>query len=256
MPFSNALIALTGVGREGQVGEVVAQAFADRGAELALLDVNADGVRARAAAIVARGGRARAYPCDLTDADAVRRVAEEIAATAAADGGRGVRALVNLAGGFAMSGPVADSDVAVLHRQIAINLTTAYCATRAFLPALRAGAAGDGALTRGDASIVFFASAAALPGASIASMSAYAAAKSGVLALMRAVAEEERDHGVRANALAPTAIRTGDNLRAMGADAGDGGGVRYVERESVADAVLFLCSPEARNVTGQVLKLE
>ena len=250
MPFSNALIALTGVGREGQVGEVVAQAFADRGAELALLDVNADGVRARAAAIVARGGRARAYPCDLTDADAVRRVAEEIAATAAADGGRRVRALVNLAGGFAMSGPVADSDVAVLHRQIAINLTTAYCATRAFLPALRAGAAGDGA--RGDASIVFFASAAALPGASIASMSAYAAAKSGVLALMRAVAEEERDHGVRANALAPTAIRTGDNLRAMGAD----GGVRYVERESVADAVLFLCSPEARNVTGQVLKLE
>ena len=250
MPFSNALIALTGVGREGQVGEVVAQAFADRGAELALLDVNADGVRARAAAIGARGGRARANPCDLTDADAVRRVAEEIAATAAADGGRGVRALVNLAGGFAMSGPVADSDVAVLHRQIAINLTTAYCATRAFLPALRAGAAGDGA--RGDASIVFFASAAALPGASIASMSAYAAAKSGVLALMRAVAEEERDHGVRANALAPTAIRTGDNLRAMG----DGGGVRYVERESVADAVLFLCSPEARNVTGQVLKLE
>ena len=255
MPFSNALIALTGVGREGQVGEVVAQAFADRGAELALLDVNADGVRARAAAIVARGGRARAYPCDLTDADAVRRVAEEIAATAAADGGgRGVRALVNLAGGFAMSGPVADSDVAVLHRQIAINLTTAYCATRAFLPALRAHAASAGAGARGDASVVFFASAAALPGASIASMSAYAAAKSGVLALMRAVAEEERDHGVRANALAPTAIRTGDNLRAMGTDAG--GGVRYVERESVADAVLFLCSPEARNVTGQVLKLE
>lgn len=252
MPFSNALIALTGVGREGQVGEVVAQAFADRGAELALLDVNADGVRARAAAIVARGGRARAYPCDLTDADAVRRVAEEIAAAAA---GRGVRALVNLAGGFAMSGPVADSDVAVLHRQIAINLTTAYCATRAFLPALRAHAASAGAGARGDASVVFFASAAALPGASIASMSAYAAAKSGVLALMRAVAEEERDHGVRANALAPTAIRTGDNLRAMGTDAGDSG-VRYVERESVADAVLFLCSPEARNVTGQVLKLE
>ncbi|HET7459013.1 MAG TPA: SDR family oxidoreductase [Gemmatimonadaceae bacterium] len=254
MLFSNALVALTGVGREGQVGEVVARAFADRGARLALLDVNADAVRARAAAIVARGGDARAYPCDLTDADAVRRVADEVAAWSAQAGGTGVRALVNVAGGFAASGPVADSDVAVLHRQIAINLTTAYCATRAFLPALRTAATSGGG-DRGDASVVFFASAAALPGASggAASLSAYVAAKSGVLALMRAVAEEERDRGVRANALAPTVIRTGDNLRAMGDDRG---GVRYVERESVADAVVFLCSPAARNVTGQVLKLE
>jgi NAD(P)-dependent dehydrogenase (short-subunit alcohol dehydrogenase family) len=81
-------------------------------------------------------------------------------------------------------------------------------------------------------------------------MSAYAAAKSGVLALMRAVAAEERARGVRANAVAPTAIRTRDNLEAMGE------GVRYVERESVADVVLWLCSPAARNVSGQVFKLE
>jgi 3-oxoacyl-[acyl-carrier protein] reductase len=256
MPFSNAVIALTGVGREGQVGEVVAQAFADRGAELALLDVNADGVRARAAAVVARGGRARAYPCDLTDADAVRRVADDVAASAAA-AGRTVRALVNVAGGFAMSGPVAESDVALLQRQLAINLTTAYCATRAFLPALRAAAASatNGGEGDGDASVVFFASAAALPGATgVAGMSAYVAAKTGVLALMRAVAEEERDRGVRANALAPTAIRTAENLRAAAAGAADE--TRYVSRESVADAVLFLCSTAARNVTGQVLKLE
>jgi NAD(P)-dependent dehydrogenase (short-subunit alcohol dehydrogenase family) len=254
MLFSNALIALTGVGREGQVGEVVARALAARGARLALLDVNADAVRARAAAIVASGGDARAYPCDLTDADAVRRVADEIVASTS--GGGGVRALVNVAGGFAASGPVGESDVAVLQRQIAINLTTAYCATRAFLPALRAAAAtnsgGGGGGGGGDASVVYFAAAAALPGARIAGLSAYVAAKSGVLALMRAVAEEERDRGVRANAIAPTAIRTGDNLRAMG----DAAGVRYVERESVADAVVYLCSPAARNVTGQVLKLE
>jgi NAD(P)-dependent dehydrogenase (short-subunit alcohol dehydrogenase family) len=70
---------------------------------------------------------------------------------------------------------------------------------------------------------------------------------------MRAVAEEERDRGVRANALAPTAIRTAENLRAAG---GAADATRYVSRESVADAVLFLCSTAARNVTGQVLKLE
>lgn len=246
MNFTNGLAVLTGVGRTGQVGEVVARAFAERGADVVLIDRTPDGVRARAAEIAAATGvRAWGRACDLTDGDAVRRLAEEVAAEY---GGGRVHALVNLAGGFAASGPVGESDLAVLERMLAINLVTAYSATRAFLPFLRAAAAGR---DDGGTSVVYFASAAALPGASAAGIGAYVAAKSGVLALMRAVAEEERAAGVRANALAPTTIRTGENLRAMG-DAG----VRYVEREAVADAVLFLCSSAARNVTGQVLKLE
>jgi NAD(P)-dependent dehydrogenase (short-subunit alcohol dehydrogenase family) len=54
---------------------------------------------------------------------------------------------------------------------------------------------------------------------------------------------------VRANAVAPTAIRTATNVADMG-DKAD-----YVERESVADVVAFLASPLARNVSGQVLVL-
>jgi 3-oxoacyl-[acyl-carrier protein] reductase len=138
-----------------------------------------------------------------------------------------------------MLGPVGDSTSADWERMMRINLTTAYQATRALLPALRQA--------RG--SIVFFASEAALPDARVARMAAYAAAKAGVVTLMRAVAQEERDNGVRANAVAPAAIRTADNVRDMGADA------RYVEREDVASAVLFLCSPAARAVTGQVIRL-
>jgi NAD(P)-dependent dehydrogenase (short-subunit alcohol dehydrogenase family) len=80
-------------------------------------------------------------------------------------------------------------------------------------------------------------------------MAAYAAAKSGVLILMRAVAEEERGTGVRANAVAPTAIRTAENVASMGE------GARYVEREEVAGVVAWLCSDDARTVTGQVLSL-
>ncbi|MDQ3520441.1 MAG: SDR family oxidoreductase, partial [Gemmatimonadota bacterium] len=142
--------------------------------------------------------------------------------------------------GFAMTGPVADSDPNAWRKQFDINLTTAYVATRAFLPLLRAA--------RG--AIVFFASAAVLPGGKFANMAAYAAAKSGVLALMRAVADEERENGVRANAIAPTAVRTSANLDSMGSS------VRYVEREQVADTVVYLCSDEASAVTGQVLQLE
>jgi NAD(P)-dependent dehydrogenase (short-subunit alcohol dehydrogenase family) len=67
---------------------------------------------------------------------------------------------------------------------------------------------------------------------------------------MRAVAQEERESGVRSNALAPTAIRTATNVESMGQNA------RYVEREEVADAVYFLCfSDAARSITGQVVQL-
>jgi len=138
-----------------------------------------------------------------------------------------------------MSGPVGESDPSVWHRQIAISLTTAYVATRAFMSALR----------RGKGSIVYFGAAAVLPGGEVAGKSAYAAAKAGVLALMQAVSQEERKHGVRANAVAPTMIRTAMNVSDMGADR------NYVERESVADAVRWLCSEAARDVTGQTIRL-
>jgi NAD(P)-dependent dehydrogenase (short-subunit alcohol dehydrogenase family) len=83
----------------------------------------------------------------------------------------------------------------------------------------------------------------------VAEKSAYAAAKAGVLALMQAVSQEERKNGVRANAVAPTMIRTAMNVSDMGADR------NYVERESVADAVRWLCSDGARDVTGQTIRL-
>jgi NAD(P)-dependent dehydrogenase (short-subunit alcohol dehydrogenase family) len=96
---------------------------------------------------------------------------------------------------------------------------------------------------------VFFASQAVLPGSSGAKTSAYAAAKAGVLALMRSIAAEERPNGVRANAVAPTSIRTAANVRDMGDD------VRYVEREQVADVVTFLSSSAASAISGAVVPL-
>lgn len=236
MRFDGKVVVVTGVGRAGQAGEAIARAFAEEGASIVAIDRNPDDVEARATELRDAGHSALAFPCDLTDQAQVDAVARTIAAS---HNGR-IDALVNAAGGFAMSGPLAESDTAVWHRQFAINLTTAYLATRALLPLLRP--------TRG--AIVYFTSAAALPGAKVKQMAAYAAAKSGVVALMRAVAQEERDTGVRSNAVAPTAIRTAMNLESMG-DA-----VRYVEREEVARTVMFLCSSAASAVTGQVVELQ
>lgn len=231
--FAGRSVVLTGVGREGQVGEAVATAFAELGARVFLVDRQESDARARADALVAAGRRAAGLGVDLTDANGVAALAERIRD---ATGGR-VHAVVHLAGGFTRSGPVADSDPSLWARQFAINATTAYMVSRAFLPMLRT--------TKG--SLVFFASEAVLPGGRVAEVSAYAAAKGALVELMRAIAQEEAPRGVRANAVAPSSVRTAANVAAMGPDAA------YVSREDVAKVVLWLCSEDARVVSGQVI---
>ena len=233
MEFAGRSIVLTGVGREGQVGEAVAQAFAEHGARVFLVDHIEENVRARAEALLARGLRAAYLAADLTDVAATMTLAERVRDATA---GR-VHAVVHLAGGFATSGPVADSDPAIWQRQLAMNATTAYLTARAFLPSLRTA----------KGSLVFFASEAVLPGARATNVSAYVASKSAVVALMQAIAQEEHAHGVRANAVAPATIRTTANIAAMGAE------MPMVTREAVADVVLWLCSDAARAVNGQLV---
>lgn len=233
--FTESTIVLTGVGGEGQVGETVAAAFAKLGASLVLVDRTADKVEARATALTRDGYAARGYACDLTNADDVASLVAHLKS----DGVDKVHGLVHMAGGFAMSGPVAESSLDVWNHQIAINLTTAYLTTRAFLPLLRR--------TRG--AIVLFSSQPALPGESGPNKAAYAVAKTGVATLMRAIAAEERKNGVRANALAPASIRTAKNMAEMSEK------THYVEREQVADVVTFLCSNAASAISGELLPL-
>lgn len=234
--FTGRTVVLTGFGRPGQVGEAVAQTFARAGAHLVLVDRDESDQDARTAELRSLGVSVRLFACDLSDITEMTKLVAKIEAVAP----DGVHALVCVAGGFAMSGPVAESDPAIFHKMIAINLTTAYLTTRGVLPLLR----------RARGSIVYFSAAAVLPGGTGARMSAYAAAKSGVSMLMRAVAGEEAEHGVRANALAPTMIRTATNEQSMGSDK------RYVEREQIADIALYLCSDAARAITGQVIRLD
>jgi NAD(P)-dependent dehydrogenase (short-subunit alcohol dehydrogenase family) len=228
-------ILITGVGMRGQVGEAVAAALAAAGDHVLVVERTLADAEARVRDVVAAGGRANGYAADLSDPGATERLARDLMR----EHGERVDAVVHLAGGWLPGATVAESSAEYWERSLAINLLTAAYTARAFLPAVRNA--------RG--AFVFFSSEAALPGGSPGGMAAYAAAKQGVIALMRAIAQEERSHGVRANAVAPAAIRTASNEARMGADA------RYVEREDVARTVQWLCSDAARAVSGEVVRL-
>lgn len=231
--FAGRTALITGVGRPGQVGHAIASALGARGAHVHLAGRNRAEVDARRAELAAGGVTAVAHAVDLADPAAAAALAGEVGATT----GGSLHLLVHAAGGFAASGAVADSDPELWIGQHRINATTAYLTTRACLPLLRAG--------RG--SIIYFASAAALAGGAAGGLSAYVAAKSAVIALARAVAQEEAAAGVRANVIAPTAIRTPENVRSMGDD------VRFVEMSEIVETVALLA--DASGVSGEVIRL-
>ncbi|QGP80588.1 SDR family NAD(P)-dependent oxidoreductase [Sphingobium sp. CAP-1] len=168
---------------------------------------------------------------DLTDGDATRDAVRQ----AIADRGP-LHALVNVAGTFRWE-TMADGDAATWSTLFDINLRTAVNAVRAALPALREG--GGAVVSIGAASAI----------KAGAGMGAYAASKAGIAKLTEALAEEEKDHGVRVNAVLPSIIDTPANR----ADMPDADFSRWVAPSAVASVIAFLLSDGASAVTGACL---
>jgi 3-oxoacyl-[acyl-carrier protein] reductase len=224
---------LTGVGRVGQIGHAVAQAFGAAGARLLLVDRDVPSVTARGAELRAAGVDARVATGDLTQPDAARAAV----ALARRELG-GLDLAVNLAGGLTTFGSFLDTKPEAFERELAINLKTTWYVSQAVIPAL---------IERGGGSIVNFASIALVrPGARLA---AYAAAKGAVAGLTQVLAKEFVAQGVRVNAVAPSAVRTTTNQ----ADMGSNPDTPYVEMDDIVRVVLFLASDAARGLTGQII---
>ena len=166
---------------------------------------------------------------------------DERSVEAGFEGISGLWAAVNCAGGWKGGSPVKDTSVEVFEAMIGANLRSAFLVSRA---ALRRFGTEGGRIVTVSAAIV-----SSLIG--IGGGAAYAAAKAGVIALTKALAEEGAASGVRANCVAPGTMRTPQNERAMPGV----GSARWVKVEDVAEAIAFLCDPRSVAVNGAVVTL-
>lgn len=229
--LAERVVLVTGVSHDGQVGQSVAQALAERGARLAIAARSREQVDARAAELRTAGARVLALAVDLAAEDQVQQAVDRVVS----EFGR-VDVLINLAGGLTRYKPLVEHTLEDWNHELGNNLLTAFLCTRAVFPLMRSAGSG---------SIVNFARA----GAVQANMVAYSCAKAGIEALTRTLALEGRDHGIRVNAIAPGLVDTASNIEAMKPKDLK----KWARREDIARAAVFLASDESAGITGQVI---
>ena len=174
------------------IGQAIAEAFAQEPeARLALVARSQDKLDAVAVQCRARGAEAVVFPCDVTDDAAVHRTAAAILARWGAPD-----VLVNNAG-FFQPGAVRETTAELFRRQVAVNLTSAFVVTQAFLEAM---------VARGRGHLFYMASVASIR--AYEGAAGYCAAKHGLLGLARVVREETKALGLRVTTLLPGATLT------------------------------------------------
>ena len=240
-PLAGRRALVTGGGRG--IGRAIAAALTGEGAEVVILGRSPAALEEA----VAAGDAARALACDVTDPDAL---GQAIAAAGDLD------ILVNNAG-HAETAPIRRMDRALFDRMIALNLTAVFDGIRLVLP---------GMVARGGGRIVSIASTAGLTGYPY--VSAYCAAKHGVVGLTRSLAREVATSGVTINCVCPGFTETDlvagsvDTIVAKTGRSADAALAeltrsmpigRLVQPAEVAAAVLWLVSDQAAAVTGIAL---
>lgn len=239
-----ARVAVVTGGSRG-IGRACALRLAEAGCDVAVLYAgNDEAARETVEAIEALGRRARAWKCDVANAEECAAVCKEVASELGC-----VDVLVNNAGVTRdnLLGRIKDDD---FDRVIDVNLKGAFNMVKALYRTwLR---------NKGTGRIVNVSSVVGLMGN--AGQANYAASKAGLIGLTKSVARELAPRGVTCNAVAPGFIET-DMTAGLSAEVREGYDKQiplgYMgSAQDVAEVVAFLASPAARYVTGEVVRVD
>jgi 2-hydroxycyclohexanecarboxyl-CoA dehydrogenase len=233
-------------GGAGAIGAAVCRRLADRGARVAVVDLDAASATRTAAALPGDGHVG--IGLDVADTAAVRDAMVAVTTDAGPVG-----TLVNVAG-WDRFVPFVDTDPAFWERVIDINYRGTLNTVHALLP---------GMIERQHGRIVSIASDAARVGSSLESV--YAGAKGAVIAFSKSVAREVARYGITVNVVCPGPTDT-PLIRGMADDLGSG--ERFIDAltraipmrrlatpDDVAPAIVFLASADAGFITGQTLSV-
>ena len=234
----------------GGIGLEVARSFAREGAKVHVCDVDTKAL----AALKKKERKITQTVADVSDrADVARLFKEAIKALG------GLDVLVNNAGIAGPTGPVEKLKPEDWDRCLAINITGQFNCARLAVPYLRKSK---------NASIVNLSSAAGRLGFPL--RTPYAASKWAVVGFTKSLSIELGDLGIRVNAIQPGIVE-GERIRRVFAAKAKERGVSFktmqdealsvvsmrtmVTPAQLADAILFLCSPRGRTISGQAISI-
>lgn len=227
------------------LGQAIAVALAEAGADVVCASSRRSGTDDTAAFVHAAGREAWQVEADLADRAATLAMADEAERLA----GR-IDILVNN-GGTIRRHPAAEHPLEDWDLVLRTNLDSVFLLSQRF---------GRGMVERGAGKIVNVASLLSFQGG--ITVPGYAASKHAVAGLTKALANEWGRHGVQVNAVAPGYMRT-DNTQALREDATRSEQIlaripagRWGEAEDLAGAVVFLASPASDYVNGHVLVVD
>ncbi len=219
-------------GASGALGGTLSRRLVKAGHKVAALGSAGAGLDALGAEL---GAACLAVPLDLRAPAAWASALPAIEAALGAPDGA-----VLCAGGWAGGHAFWEAPEGELSGMLAANLDTAQQSLRALLP---------GMVARGRGSVVVIGSRAVERPWSSTNAAAYAASKSGLVALAQVVAAEVLEKGVRINAVLPSTIATAANRAAMPAAEQ----ARWVTAESLSEVIAFLLSDASRDVSGAAI---
>jgi NAD(P)-dependent dehydrogenase (short-subunit alcohol dehydrogenase family) len=235
------VVLITGAARG--IGLATTKKFLAAGWRVAMLDIDHETLMA-AIDEIAQTDKTLALTCDVADPEQVSRAVTELI-----DHFGHLNSVINNAG-TAVFKPMDETSFDEWSRVLAVNLSGPFLITQAVQPHL---------IATGGGSVVNITSISGLRASTL--RVAYGVSKAGLAQLTRQQAAELGEHGIRVNAVAPGPVDTAMAKKVHSADirAAYHDAIplnRYGTEDEIANMVLFLCSPEASYVTGQIIAVD